>query len=91
MPSIHNKMKKRRRMLRTQHDRCWICGKPFCGEKPTFDHVIPKSMGGGSGSHNLKLAHKECNFRRGRGMHVVFVEVDGIVALRWNVRSIGFI
>jgi hypothetical protein len=52
--------------------RCHLCGErivantcspnPRC---PTIDHVVPKSKGGSDRLENLKLAHKECNQRRG--------------------------
>ena len=45
---------------------CWICGGPFKHrEKPTLDHVRPKSKGGGHTFSNLKIAHMKCNTSRG--------------------------
>lgn len=45
---------------------CQICLKPFSvTEEPTFDHVIARSLGGGSDLANLRLAHQLCNNRRG--------------------------
>lgn len=88
MPSMHAKEKKRRRLLRAQRGLCWLCGKPL-GADVTFDHLIPKTKGGKSVAHNLKLAHRACNNARGADMSAVFIEgPNGIVALRWNVRSI---
>ena len=41
----------------------WLAGDPL---RPTLDHLHPKSLGGGKRSTgNLKLAHFECNNRRG--------------------------
>ena len=46
---------------------CWLCGKPFAPkERPTLDHVTPKSMGGSHRLPNLKIAHYSCNTKRGR-------------------------
>ena len=45
---------------------CFICKQPFGKkEKPTIDHWIPISKGGGWAIDNLKLAHKQCNFWKG--------------------------
>jgi 5-methylcytosine-specific restriction endonuclease McrA len=34
-------------------------------KRATFDHIHPKSRGGGNEPTNLRLAHKRCNERRG--------------------------
>lgn len=43
--------------------------RDFSGEPTpmfaTYEHVVPKSDGGGGGS-NIKLSHKICNNRRGK-------------------------
>src|SRR5271163_2323876 len=45
---------------------CWICGKSFkLKERPTLDHVKPKSKGGSHRFSNLKIAHMKCNTSRG--------------------------
>lgn len=44
---------------------CWLCNLPVSMEDATRDHVIPASKGGGNGMKNLKLAHRDCNHRRG--------------------------
>lgn len=31
----------------------------------TFDHIVPRSLGGGNTLDNLRLAHQVCNRRRG--------------------------
>lgn len=43
---------------------CWLCGKQIY-DRPTVDHVIPLSRGGGNRQSNLRAAHKHCNHRRG--------------------------
>lgn len=62
-------------MFEAQNGLCYLCGKPmtldrdFSGEPTpmfaTYEHVVPKSDGGGGGS-NIKLSHKICNNRRGK-------------------------
>lgn len=58
--------------------RCWLCGrddmiepdegvhwKEYDPRLATFDHIIPRSMGGRDDYNNLKLACARCNSRRG--------------------------
>lgn len=90
MSVIHNKAKKKAKLLKRQRGRCWLCGGAM-GADATFDHLIPRSKLGGSAAENLKLAHKACNSGRGRSMDPIFIQHDGIVALRHNIRSIGHI
>lgn len=52
---------------------CWLCEDPVDASligtrsewRPSLDHVIPRSKGGGSTHDNLKLAHFWCNVVRG--------------------------
>jgi 5-methylcytosine-specific restriction endonuclease McrA len=53
-----------RKLLERDGDDCWLCGHPLDGNM-SLDHVIPRSRGGGNGLDNLRLAHVECNNRRG--------------------------
>lgn len=61
-----------------QQGRCAICGKPMPETRwqtphatvwkklrPTFDHIRPRSKGGGDEPENLQLAHAACNKRKG--------------------------
>jgi 5-methylcytosine-specific restriction endonuclease McrA len=34
-------------------------------QRPTFDHILPRSAGGGDRRANLQLAHAICNWRKG--------------------------
>jgi len=54
--------------------RCWLCCHPLpdilgLPVEPiwatTFDHVVPRSLGGGENHKNLRLAHRRCNSKRG--------------------------
>ncbi|MEM7004441.1 MAG: HNH endonuclease signature motif containing protein [Pseudomonadota bacterium] len=57
---------------------CALCGDPMPKHRfavahatiwkktrPTFDHIIPRAAGGSDHEHNLRLAHANCNKRRG--------------------------
>lgn len=57
---------------------CAICGKPMPAnrwavphatlwkkQRPTFDHIRPKSKGGADEASNLQLAHAGCNKLKG--------------------------
>lgn len=54
-------------------DLCWICGlkldrrnrNEFSPGYITFDHVIPRALGGIDSIENIRLAHKKCNNERG--------------------------
>jgi 5-methylcytosine-specific restriction endonuclease McrA len=88
MPTICNKRKKRRTLYKRQGGLCWLCHKSMPRSDATFDHLIPRSKGGGQSWENLKLAHRSCNEARDRDMRPVFMEHEGTVALRWDVRSV---
>lgn len=51
---------------------CWLCGRPVDlslrvtnKKHATADHVVPVSRGGVNALSNLRLAHSDCNNRRG--------------------------
>ena len=44
--------------------RCLYCGGKFEPSELTFDHVIPRSRGGGSGYENIASACTPCNSRK---------------------------
>jgi hypothetical protein len=57
---IYNGFVKRR--LKKQQHRCYLCFKEFGPglQGPTYDHVVPKALGGQDGG-NMLLAHLHCN------------------------------
>jgi 5-methylcytosine-specific restriction endonuclease McrA len=55
--------KLRDRLHQAQRGRCAWCGGTFQGDKPTFDHVIPRAKGGAH-RDNVVLAHFRCNQER---------------------------
>jgi 5-methylcytosine-specific restriction endonuclease McrA len=49
---------------------CWLCGEevsPYAtgARSATFDHVVPRLYKGPTIPSNLRLAHRQCNSRRG--------------------------
>lgn len=68
----------RERLLVEQNGLCALCGHRFAraGEVneaiaaefgATFDHIVPRSQGGGDELGNLRLVHRGCNRARGDG------------------------
>jgi hypothetical protein len=64
--------------LRAQHgDDCWWCFKPLDfradarkTQRPTFEHLQPKSLGGTNELGNLRLCHPGCNKELGNRSRV---------------------
>lgn len=50
--------------IRDQNE-CQYCAKPFENEKLTIDHVVPKSLGGGTSWTNCVASCKKCNGAKG--------------------------
>lgn len=47
-------------------DRCYLCLEFVSIHEMTFDHVVPLVKGGEHVAENIKLAHRECNSRKGK-------------------------
>jgi 5-methylcytosine-specific restriction endonuclease McrA len=77
--TAHRKRAKReawkRHLLERQHQLCALCGCRFPteadgpkffvrGYSPTFDHIVPRSMGGPDKLANLQIVHSACNQRK---------------------------
>lgn len=61
-------------MWRRQYGRCGLCGEPLARKAATFEHTIPRGMGGAnrddrivdaSGNWMNCAAHGECNAKKG--------------------------
>lgn len=50
--------------LRDQNE-CQYCGNHFTSDKLTIDHVVPRSLGGGTSWDNCVAACKKCNSHKG--------------------------
>lgn len=60
-----------RQLAEAQDGDCSLCGKPLDftaspnnPHQPTFEHVVPRIMGGGNHGNRL-AAHRRCNTRKG--------------------------
>jgi 5-methylcytosine-specific restriction endonuclease McrA len=54
-----------RHLAQEQGDACSLCGEPLSFDaqgpnEPTFEHVLPRSKGGGNHRNRL-VAHRRCN------------------------------
>ena len=76
MPSSRQVQAQRRALRWAQGSVCAGCGRHvpsarrlerFDPRYPTFDHVVPKSCGGGRTLNNGLLKHLSCNQGRGSG------------------------
>ena len=85
---MSKKSVQRKKIWRRDGKRCWLCGLHVEWKDTSRDHVMPKSFGGAGSMANLRISHQACNNRRGNSVNEVFVEVAGLIALRWNVRSL---
>ena len=66
------KLKKRKAaLLKRDGWRCWLCGELMGEGDVSVDHVIPRSCGGTHEQSNLRLAHIDCNGRRGNKVTVM--------------------
>ncbi len=70
------------KMWTAQSGLCALCGKPMLRNRyeaphariwakwrATFDHIVPKSKGGGEDEANLQLAHAQCNKIKGSDLN----------------------
>ena len=64
---------RRKRLFNQQVGLCCICDLPMLAvdyfdhmdsQYPTFEHLIPRSDGGGDTNRNVRLAHRHCNWAR---------------------------
>jgi 5-methylcytosine-specific restriction endonuclease McrA len=46
-------------------NQCQYCGRKLTSEELTYDHVIPRSMGGRTEWHNIVTCCMECNRHKG--------------------------
>ena len=51
-------------VYRRDRGRCHVCGKKVGDADASLDHLLPLSRGGAHAPWNVRLAHRQCNFRR---------------------------
>lgn len=52
-------------LLARDGELCHLCGRWMCWRETSFDHVLPLSKGGEHTLENVKLAHRDCNSKKG--------------------------
>ena len=50
------------RLRAWQQNHCYFCNQPM--EKPTLEHILPRSRGGSDATQNVALTCASCNFTR---------------------------
>lgn len=55
---------KKARLLQYQNGTCCWCGHYLSFAQATWEHIIPKSLGGPDHESNLALSHESCNKAR---------------------------
>lgn len=60
----NKKHNRKARLLAQFGPICQICGKTREPHELNLDHIIPKSVSGDNGIHNLRLTCPECNYAR---------------------------
>lgn len=64
--NVNHKPKFSRRNVYLRDDyTCQYCGKKFKAEDLTFDHLIPRTLGGHTTWDNIVTACRECNSKKG--------------------------
>lgn len=71
-----------RRMAEAQNWRCCYCGGPMeeggkSSKRATFEHVIPRHLGGADNDANLVISCTGCNTARGFRMFLPHWQVLG--------------
>lgn len=47
------------------NETCYLCGRWVSVHDVSLDHVVPLSKGGSHTYDNVRLAHKDCNSKKG--------------------------
>jgi 5-methylcytosine-specific restriction endonuclease McrA len=55
----------RENVFARDHGQCQYCGKKVTRPEATYDHVLPRSQGGGTHWDNIVIACVPCNQRKG--------------------------
>ena len=74
--------KNRDRLAEAQNWRCCYCGVRMAAEtgdrRATFEHVLPRALGGGDVIENLAISCQNCNAKRGMEMRPEHIEALGV-------------
>lgn len=65
----------KRLILRGACINCALCGQQITNERDmSFDHIVPRSLGGSDYLHNMQPAHRKCNEQKGNNITPFDVE-----------------
>jgi 5-methylcytosine-specific restriction endonuclease McrA len=91
----------KRHLLKRQRRICPLCGCRFPTEAdgpnlfvrgywPTFDHIVPKSLGGPDRIENLQLVHGTCNKKKGNTLaDTVPISMPRVLRVPPNARGLS--
>ena len=81
----------RRLVMQRAGNRCEYCGAPvnFSSDTFTFDHIVPRSLGGLTTADNLALACFSCNQHKAARLAALDPVTGGSVPLFHNGFKIG--
>jgi hypothetical protein len=68
------------RVARGDNYTCQECGEPLREQEMEFDHRIPRSLGGTSDEHNIRVTCLKCNRKKGNKAPTVGQEEAGLLA-----------
>lgn len=77
----------RDRLAEAQNWRCCYCGVCMAapdGRRATFEHVLPRSLGGSDLIGNLAISCHDCNNKRGAQMRAEHIEALAVLDAAWG-------
>lgn len=84
----NNKREIKKLLIKQQNNQCLYCGEYFTNNRSktdaSFEHIVPKSLGGCSSIDNLLAIHIACNGIRGNGSIVKGLKKIDKLKSKWG-------